>query len=209
MKNCAIRCSFSARAGRRMPRTMFEPLDRRKADVTASMFDGPDPKAIVPVRAETTTPQQALFLLNSPLVIDTSRRLAERLAKDSSLTDGSTTCGAIVDADTGPAARRRKKSVLPSSFVARSFLGEVHPSAVGHQRVCLSGLTCVVQTTRRPMTTRSTPLHVIRCAPDAMIDRRHMLGCLAGGFGTVGLASLLGEASAAEATAARFAPAAS
>jgi hypothetical protein len=30
------------------------------------------------------------------------------------------------------------------------------------------------------------------------IDRRRMLGCLAGGFGTVGLASLLGDAAAAE-----------
>ncbi|QDU27146.1 Planctomycete cytochrome C [Anatilimnocola aggregata] len=69
-----------------MPRrTMYEALDRRKTDVTAAIFDGPDSKAIVPARAETTTAPQALFLLNSPLVIDASKRLAEQLTKDSSL----------------------------------------------------------------------------------------------------------------------------
>ena len=29
---------------------MYEPLDRRKTNVTAAMFDGPDPKTIVPIR---------------------------------------------------------------------------------------------------------------------------------------------------------------
>lgn len=77
-------------AATEMPRrTMYEALDRRKADVTASIFDGPDSKAIVPVRAETTTAPQALFLMNNPLVIDTAKRLAAQLQKDSSLTTDS------------------------------------------------------------------------------------------------------------------------
>lgn len=37
----------------------------------------------------------------------------------------------------------------------------------------------------------------------AAIDRRRMLGCLAGGFGTVGLAAMLGESSAADLPAAK------
>ena len=61
-------------------RTMFDPLDRRKVDVTAAMFDGPDSKAIVPARAETTTAPQALFLMNNPLAVETAERLAARLA---------------------------------------------------------------------------------------------------------------------------------
>ncbi len=63
-------------------RTMFEPLDRRKTDVTAGIFDGPDSKAIVPVRTESTTAPQALFLMNNTLAVDTAKRLAERLTHD-------------------------------------------------------------------------------------------------------------------------------
>ena len=35
------------------------------------------------------------------------------------------------------------------------------------------------------------------------IDRRQMLNCLAGGFGSVGLAAMLGESAAADATASK------
>lgn len=61
-------------------RTMFDPLDRRKVDVTAAIFDGPDSKAIVPARAETTTAPQALFLMNNPLTLETAERLAAQLS---------------------------------------------------------------------------------------------------------------------------------
>lgn len=67
-------------------RTMFEPLDRRKVDVTAAMFDGPDSKSIVPTRVESTTAPQALFLLNNALVLDTAKKLTERLRNDATLT---------------------------------------------------------------------------------------------------------------------------
>jgi hypothetical protein len=63
-------------------RTIYEPLQRRQANVTAAIFDGPDPKAIVPVRAETTTAPQALYLMNNPLVAETSQCLAEQLTSD-------------------------------------------------------------------------------------------------------------------------------
>ena len=73
-----------------MPRrTMYEALDRRKTDVTAAIFDGPDSKAIVPIRAETTTAPQALFLMNNALVVDTAKRLAAQLQKDPQLTTDS------------------------------------------------------------------------------------------------------------------------
>lgn len=68
-------------------RTMYTPLDRRKTDVTAAIFDGPDSKAIVPTRAETTTAHQALFLMNNALALETAQRLAARLSKESSPAD--------------------------------------------------------------------------------------------------------------------------
>jgi hypothetical protein len=70
-------------------RTIFEPQDRRKTDVTAALFDGPDPQAIVAVRAESTTAPQALFLMNNPLVLDAAKRLAKQLRDDRTLADDS------------------------------------------------------------------------------------------------------------------------
>jgi hypothetical protein len=57
-------------------RTMFEPVERRKRNDTMAMFDGPDPKGIIPERADTTTAPQALFLLNNQLVLQAAERLA-------------------------------------------------------------------------------------------------------------------------------------
>jgi hypothetical protein len=49
-----------------------------------AVFDGADPSTSTPARPSSTTPLQALYFLNDPLVHDQSRRLAERLLKDSS-----------------------------------------------------------------------------------------------------------------------------
>jgi len=68
-------------------RTMFSTIDRRKIDATAAIFDGPDSKSIVPMRAESTTAAQALFLLNNGLTLETAKKLAGELKKDSSLAD--------------------------------------------------------------------------------------------------------------------------
>ena len=77
----------SAAAAALPRRTVFEPQDRRKTDVTAALFDGPDPQAIVAVRAESTTAPQALFLMNNPLVLDAAKRLAKQLREDRTLGD--------------------------------------------------------------------------------------------------------------------------
>ncbi len=75
----------STERGKKEKRTIYEPLERRKVNITAAMFDGADPKSIVANRAETTTAPQALFLMNNPLVVQTAERLARRLAADSTL----------------------------------------------------------------------------------------------------------------------------
>ena len=55
---------------------MFEPVERTKRNDTMAMFDGPDPKGIIPERADTTTAPQALFLLNNHLVLQAADRIA-------------------------------------------------------------------------------------------------------------------------------------
>jgi hypothetical protein len=77
--------SGSKLTGGLLARTAFEPQDRKKANVTSAIFDGPDPKSIVPQRAETTTTPQALFLMNNGLVTESAVALAGRLRDDESL----------------------------------------------------------------------------------------------------------------------------
>ncbi len=72
-----------------LARTLYEPVLRRRIDQTRMMFDGPDPLAIVPARSTTTTAPQALFLLNSPLVAEAAKRLAEHVQRDSAPTNRS------------------------------------------------------------------------------------------------------------------------
>jgi hypothetical protein len=69
------------------PRTLYAPLLRKKADPARVIFDGPDPLAIVPKRAASTTTPQALFLMNNALVATTAERLAGLLLEDPSLKD--------------------------------------------------------------------------------------------------------------------------
>jgi hypothetical protein len=86
-----------------VPRTLFAPLERRKPDATASAFDGPDPRAVMVERAETTTSTQALYLLNNDFVLEAAQRLAARLGtaapepKTSSSKPGGTKPGAKTD----------------------------------------------------------------------------------------------------------------
>jgi hypothetical protein len=68
-------------------RTLYEPVERARMSPARAMFDGPDPLAIVPERAATTTTPQALFLMNNPFVLDAAKRLAERLQQDAGLKD--------------------------------------------------------------------------------------------------------------------------
>lgn len=116
-------------------RTLYGPIERRKVDVTSSIFDGPDPKAIVSERAETTSAPQALFLMNNPLVAETARRLADRVQRDAaSQTDSNpfefvwlTTIGRP------PTARE--------SEVARAFVARTSWTDLIHVLLCTNEFT--------------------------------------------------------------------
>jgi hypothetical protein len=47
-----------------------------------ALFDFPDPNATADKRAETTTPLQKMFVLNSPFVVSQATALAERLSAE-------------------------------------------------------------------------------------------------------------------------------
>jgi hypothetical protein len=59
-------------------RSLYTYIDRRNPPELLAQFDFPNPDTPTGRRYETTVPQQALFLMNSPLVVETARRLSHR-----------------------------------------------------------------------------------------------------------------------------------
>ncbi len=59
-------------------RTVYGYVDRYDLDPTFRTFDFPNPDISAPLRPSTTVPQQALFLLNSPFLLDRAKNLAHR-----------------------------------------------------------------------------------------------------------------------------------
>lgn len=58
-------------------RTLYGLVDRQYLPSTLRMFDFANPDLHTPHRSETTVPQQALFLMNHPLVLEQARAMAE------------------------------------------------------------------------------------------------------------------------------------
>jgi hypothetical protein len=71
----SVQDSLGAGANRR---SLYTHLDRLNMPNLLRTFDVPSPDATSPQRVETTVPQQALFLMNSPFAQDCTRRLLQR-----------------------------------------------------------------------------------------------------------------------------------
>ncbi len=63
-------------------RTVYSQVSRLELDRMLALFDFPDPNAHSEGRANTTTPLQKLFLLNSPFLIQQADTLADRLVNE-------------------------------------------------------------------------------------------------------------------------------
>lgn len=68
-------------------RMIFSHRVRRERDAVFGAFDCPDGGQSLPIRRESTTPIQALNLLNSPIVLELSSRLAESIASSNASDD--------------------------------------------------------------------------------------------------------------------------
>ena len=66
-------------------RTVYAKVSRLDLGKLLRLFDFPDPHLPSERRMDTTLPQQSLFLLNSPFLIDRARALAARTASEPSL----------------------------------------------------------------------------------------------------------------------------
>ena len=61
-----------------MRRSVYGYIDRRELPEMMNYFDFANPSMTVGKRHETTVPQQALFMMNSPLIVDVARKLLNR-----------------------------------------------------------------------------------------------------------------------------------
>lgn len=68
-------------------RTVYLPLVRGSLPEMLALFDFADPNALVGKRDETTVPSQALFLMNSPTMIEFATDTADRLLLDTNMDD--------------------------------------------------------------------------------------------------------------------------
>ncbi|MEQ1860941.1 MAG: PSD1 and planctomycete cytochrome C domain-containing protein [Chthoniobacteraceae bacterium] len=60
-------------------RTIFQPVLRDRVPDEWSLFDFPVPELVTGRRSETTVPTQALYMMNSPFIVEQSARTAKRL----------------------------------------------------------------------------------------------------------------------------------
>ncbi len=65
-------------------RTVYAKISRHDLNYVLRLFDFPDANITSERRVETTVPQQQLFVLNSPFVIETAKALAARVQKEAS-----------------------------------------------------------------------------------------------------------------------------
>jgi hypothetical protein len=63
-------------------RTVYAMVSRHELDSLLRLFDFPDPNITSDKRTLTTVPQQQLFVLNSPFVVEQARALVGRLARE-------------------------------------------------------------------------------------------------------------------------------
>ena len=98
----------------RTRRTVYGLVDRQDLADMFRVFDFASPDSSTELRTRTTVPQQALFVMNSPLVIEQAKRLASR-ADIASHSDAASRVQALYRAVLARAADR----------------GEVEPAAAG------------------------------------------------------------------------------
>jgi hypothetical protein len=68
-------------------RTVYGKVSRHELDGLLRLFDFPDANITSDKRSETTVPQQQLFVLNSPFIVEQAKALSARLLADQGLTE--------------------------------------------------------------------------------------------------------------------------
>jgi hypothetical protein len=99
-------------------RSVYLPVLRGKAPEALAAFDLPDPSLVVGQRDATTSPGQALYLLNSPFVLEQAERVAVSALTERGLTDAGRVdlvFRSVLSRPATPAERERALAFLAKS----------------------------------------------------------------------------------------------
>ena len=151
-------------------RTLYRMWSRGGRNRLLDAFDCPDPSTTAPSRAVTTTPLQALAMLNNAFVLHMSRHLAERIEREAGDDVDRQIRRAYLLAYGRPPQNDELK--LARQVVAQARPGGAGAGHLQQQRISLRGL-------RADMTT------------DGWFDRRQFFSWVRNGLGSAALASLL------------------
>jgi hypothetical protein len=116
-------------------RSVYTPIFRNKLLELFEVFDFANPNSCLGSRSASTVAPQALYLLNSPFVMDQARRTAQTLLAQPNLADAARLERAYRMA-LGRAPTEREAQL------ALAFLGQA-PGAAGWERVCHALFACV------------------------------------------------------------------
>ncbi|MCA9049269.1 MAG: DUF1553 domain-containing protein, partial [Planctomycetaceae bacterium] len=118
-------------------RTLYGTIDRQFLPSTLRVFDFANPDLHIPERSETTVPQQALFLMNHPLVLERVRRLAEISRKQTTDDSESRDSPAMLSATVVEMYRRVLQRTPSETELASAvrFLHDMPPSEQSQPRL--------------------------------------------------------------------------
>ncbi len=109
----------------RHARTVYQPVLRANIPEDWSVFDFPDPELVTGRRTTTTVPTQALYMMNSPFIVDQSRKTAGKIAARASDSDTFVTTAFTQILNRAPATDERQAA---AAFL-QSLGGPAEPKA--------------------------------------------------------------------------------
>jgi hypothetical protein len=111
-------------------RTLYLRTVRSNLSTYAALFDGADPTAVTPVRNESTVAQQALFLMNHPLLLSAAEALSNDVPGDTTADWVTGLYGRLfsrppTDAELAFAAETLRQLGYPETVEARTAYAQV------------------------------------------------------------------------------------
>ena len=120
-------------------RSIYLPIQRGNLNDLFQVFDFPDPSALAGKRYVTTAPTQALYLMNSPFVIEKARTWAGKLTGESGKSDSDLVQSVYLAAYARSCSQAEEKNALKFLTDYNNVLAQVEPNAKSRKEKVWTG----------------------------------------------------------------------
>jgi len=120
-------------------RSIYLPIQRGNLNDLFQVFDFPDPNALAGKRYVTTAPTQALYLMNSPLVIEKAKSWAEKLLSQTDKSDAELARNVYLTAYARPCSRAEEQKALKFLADYSNVLAQIEPDAKSRKEKVWTG----------------------------------------------------------------------